>query len=334
MRYRNLGKTDLEVSEIGLGGNTFGPPRLDRAASIACVRRAEDLGINFVDTAIIYGKGHSESYIGEAIVGKRDRWIVATKFNLWKPQPDETIDAQIRRQCEESLSKLGTDYIDLFQLHAPLPGMSIAAIFETLGKLVAEGKVREVGLCNFSSWRHAQALDITRANEWPLPVSSQNHYNLLRRHVELETLPFCEEEQIGFLPYFPLAGGFLTDKYAKGEPAPSGTRGAAGSPIIQRSRSGRNANTQDRLKKWVQERGHTLGELAVAWLLCRPQVASVIAGVSSIEQIEANARAADWVLSDSEIAEVDELSSWDGSEETIEMLHLPVPGEKQSHKSS
>lgn len=321
MKYRMLGKTGIRVSEIGLGGNTFGPPRLSRELSIGCIHRAEELDVNFIDTAAIYGQGHSESFIGEAITLSRSRWVIATKFNFWKMQPDESPASRLRKQCEESLRKLRTDYIDLYQMHAPAPMLAMDQILDMLSRLVDEGKVRAVGTCNFSSWRHAQALCQARAHGWPEFLSSQNHYNVLRRHVELETLPFCADEKIAFLPYHPLAGGFLTDKYVKAEPAPAGTRGAAGSPIVQRSRTAHNEDIQDRLKHWAHEREHTLGDLAFAWLLSQPQVTSVIAGVSSPAQVEANVRSSEWTLTSEELAQIEAIVAWDGSAEAIE-LHV------------
>jgi aryl-alcohol dehydrogenase-like predicted oxidoreductase len=318
MQFRRLGKTDIQVSAVGLGGNTFGPPRLDQATSIACIHHAESLGVNFIDTAAIYGEGHSESFIGEALHDRRSAWVVATKFNFWRMAADERPAQRIRRQCEESLRKLRTDYIDLYQMHAPVPGVSIDEVLETLATLVHEGKVRYVGACNFAAWRHMQALEKGRQNGWPRMVTSQNHYNLVRRHVELETLPFCAAEEVAFLPYHPLAGGFLTDKYSKHQPPPPGTRGAAGSPIIKRSRTAHNEEVQDQLKTWAHAQGHSLGELAIAWLLHCPQVASVIAGVSSTAQVEANVKGGDWQLTSAQFEAVDVITRWEGSQEVIE----------------
>lgn len=315
----------MRVSEVGLGGNTFGPPRLDFEASKACIRRAGELGINFIDTAAVYGNGCSEDYIGKAITGERNRWVLATKFNFWKMGPSETVASRIRAQCEESLRKLRTDYIDLYQLHMPDPSAPMEHVLDVLGRLVQEGKVRWVGVCNVSSWRHAFALDLAGARGLPRFVSSQNHYNLLRRHVELETLPFCEEQQIGFLPYHPLAGGFLTDKYEQGKPAPPGTRGAAGSPIVTKTRSTRAEAIQTQLKEWSRRHGRQLGELAIAWLLSRYAVSSVIVGVSSPSQVELNAHAAQWALSDSEIDEVEAIAVWDAGDISSEGYLTPRP---------
>lgn len=320
MQYRQIGTSDLRVSVIGLGGNTFGPPRLSVQASLACIHRARELGINFIDTAIMYGGGHSEAFIGEAIADCRDDWVIATKCNLARREPGVSVRARILDHCDTSLQRLRTDHIDLFQLHFHAPGVSDAEVLAVLHELVQAGKVRWVGTCNVSAWRQAGALAEAERHQWPKLVSCQNHYNLLRRHVEFETLPFCRERQIGFLPYFPLAGGYLTDKYEAGLPAPEGTRGAAGSPIVVASRNARNERIQPQLKAWAHERGHTLGELAVAWLLSHPEIPSVIAGVSSPEQVEQNARAAQWVLTDAERAEVDALAAWEGSDQVAEMV--------------
>lgn len=319
MQYRTLGLSDLRVSVIGLGGNTFGPPRLDAAQSAACIRRAAELGINFIDTATMYGEGHSEAFIGAAIAGRRDDWVLATKFNLARREPGVSVRERIRSHCETSLRRLGTNRIDLYQIHFKPIGVDDAEVLDVLHDLVRDGKVRWTGTCNYAAWRHAAMQEGAARRGLAGPVTCQNHYNLLRRHVEYETLPFCRERGVAFLPYFPLAGGYLTDKYEAGQPAPAGTRGAAGSPIVGASRTARNEQIQPQLKAWAHARGRTLGELAIAWLLAHPEVPSVIAGVSSPAQVEANARAADWVLSDAERAELDAIAAWDGSGQEAEM---------------
>jgi aryl-alcohol dehydrogenase-like predicted oxidoreductase len=227
MEKRQVGRSDLNVSVVGLGGNVFGPPRLDQAATIRNIHRAQDLGINFIDTAAIYGQGNSESYIGNALKDRQSDWIVATKFTL-ENLGDETPAERITRQTEESLKALKRDAIDLLQIHFPRPNVPQELILEVLDKFVAAGKVRFIGACNYSSWRQAEAIHVARAHGLPEFVSSQNHYNLLHRFAELELLRFCSAYDVGFLPYFPLAAGLLTGKYRPGEPAPPGTRGAAG----------------------------------------------------------------------------------------------------------
>ena len=320
MKYRTLGKTGLKVSEVGLGGNTFAAPRLNKEQSIVCIQQAQELGVNFIDTANIYGAGESEENIGKAIKGQREQWVIGTKFNFWQQPENESIDGHIQRQCHESLANLNTDYIDLYQLHAPEVDVDMVPVLESLQTLIKQGKVREIGVCNMSAWRHAQTMCMAQTNALPELVSIQNHYNLLRRHVELETLPYCEKENVGFLPYFPLAGGFLTDKYTKGEAAPDGTRGAAGSPIVRHSRSVRNEEIQHQLKTWANDQGHTLNELAIAWLLSRQSVSSVIAGVSSVKQVKANVKGSAWTLTQEQVETVDGLAAWDGTDDAIELL--------------
>lgn len=320
MQYRQLGCSDLKVSVMGLGGNTFGPPRLSSDVSMRCIQRAGELGINFIDTAISYGEGQSEAHIGSALVGNRHKWVVATKFNLAQLRPDESVRARILRHCEISLNRLRSDYIDLYQIHFNTPGVDDEEILAVLAELVLAGKVRWIGECNYAAWRHAGVMHTARRHGWPVMVSCQNHYNLLRRHVEHETLSFCREQGVAFLPYFPLAGGFLTDKYVQGQLAPVGTRGAAGSPIVTNSRTARNEAIQSELKEWAHIQGRSLGELAIAWLLSHPEIPSVIAGVSSLEQVEQNVRAAEWVLTEAERAEVDAIAAWDGSGQLAEML--------------
>ena len=317
MEYRQLGTSDLKVSAVGLGGNTFGPPRIDQEMTSRNIHRALELGVNFIDTAVTYGQGKSEEFIGNALKGRRDHVIIATKFSLGD-MGDETPRQRIERHCEESLRKLQTDHIDLYQTHFPAPSMPPEEILRPLDDLVKQGKVRYIGQCNYAAWRHCEALWTSRRLGLAEFVSAQNHYNVVRRQAELDLLPFCAAYQVGFIPYFPLGGGFLTGKYRPGQPPPPNTRGAAGSPIIKRTRTPRNEAQALELERFAQERGHTLGELAIAWLLACPEVSSIITGTSNPQQVEANARAADWRLTPEEKAEVDSIAAWDGSIETIE----------------
>ena len=228
MDYRQLGTSDLKVSVVGLGGNTFGPPRADQAQTTRNIQRAMELGVNLIDTAIGYGEGESERFIGNAIKGKRDQVVVATKFNLRNRKEGETVRDRVFSQCEESLQKLQVDHIDLWQLHSPDASVSEEELLEPLARLVEQGKVRHIGESNFAAWRHAVTNLVAQQRGWPVMVSSQNHYNILHRHVELEILPYCERYNVGFLPYFPLGGGFLTGKYRPGQEPPAGSRGAEG----------------------------------------------------------------------------------------------------------
>jgi aryl-alcohol dehydrogenase-like predicted oxidoreductase len=317
VEYRQLGKSDMRVSAVGLGGNTFGPPRIDQEMTTRNIQRALELGINFIDTAIIYSQGKSEEFIGNALKGRRSEAIIATKFTL-RNLEGEAPRQRILRQCEESLRKLQTDHIDLYQLHFPSPSIPPEEVLRPLDDLVKQGKVRYIGQSNHAAWRHCAYLWTSRRLGLAEFVTCQNHYNLVHRHPELETLPFCQEYGIGFIPYFPLGGGFLTGKYRPGEPPPPGTRGAAGSPIVKRTRTARNETLVLSLEAFAKERGHTVTELAIAWLLAHPEVCVVITGTSNPQQVEENAKSADWRLTPEEREQVDQLAAWDGSGASME----------------
>jgi len=315
MEYRNLGGSALRVSVVGLGGNTFGPPRIDEAETHRVIHLAQDLGVNFVDTAIMYGEGDSERFIGTALAdGRRDKWVIATKFNLRRLEGKTPRD-YIRDACDESLRKLGTDYIDLLQLHFPAANLPHDEVLRGFDDLVRAGKVREIGSCNFQSWQLAESNLTARVIGTRPFITAQNHYNLLRRQIEAELVPFCAARGVSVIPYFPLGGGFLTGKYRRGEPAPAGSRGAAGSGIIKNTSTDRNWEILPRLEDFAAERGHGVGELAIAWLIANPAVGSVITGVSNVEQVTLNAKAAEWRLTPEEKAQVDKLSPREGDDE-------------------
>ncbi|MBM3940291.1 MAG: aldo/keto reductase [SAR202 cluster bacterium] len=318
MQYRQLGSSDLKVSVVGLGGNVYGPPRLTQEQTVASLNHAIEKGINFLDTAIGYGEGQSEVFIGNALQGKRDKMLIATKFVVRNRKEGVSVQDHILAQADESLRKLRTDHIDLYQIHQPDPAVPEEPIMEALAKLVQAGKVRWTGECNYAAWRHAVSNAIAEKNGWPKMVSSQNHYNVLRRHVELEILPYCERFNIGFLPYFPLAGGFLTGKYQPGQPPPPGSRGAEGSGIIAKARNAGNEAVLAKLEAYCKERGHTVLELAVSWLLAHKAIPSVIAGTSSAAQIDANIASAGWKITPEEMAEIDRIAAWDGTNETVD----------------
>jgi aryl-alcohol dehydrogenase-like predicted oxidoreductase len=317
MERRRIGTSDLEVAVMGLGGNTFGPPRLDAEASTRNIHRALELGVNFIDTAVIYGQGNSESFIGEAIKGRRDNVILATKYHL-RDLEGKSVAERTIEHCDKSLAALQTDHIDLFQLHFPVAEIPAEEVLRPLGDLVKAGKIRYIGVSNYSSWRHAQTVQIARTQGLPEMVSMQNHYNLLRRHAEVEVLPYCAANDVGFVPYFPLAGGVLTGKYHPGEPPPPGSRGAAGSPVVERSRTPENEEIAEALRTYAGERGHSLLDLAMGWLLAHPQVSTVITGTSTPEQVESNVAATEWKLTPEEKADIDAIAAWDGSAEGME----------------
>ena len=298
------------MSVIGLGADNFGwrksfPYHVDAERAAAVVDRALDLGINIIDTANAYGDGASEEYIGRALRGKRHQAVLATKVALpMGPGPNRSGSSRlhIMAEVEGSLTRLGTDYIDLYQLHVWDPGTPIEESLRAVDDLVRQGKVRYIGSSNFAAWQLCEAVWTSRALGLTEISSEQPPYNMLDREVEVDVLPFCDTYGIGILPYFPLANGFLTGKYRRGQPPPAGSRLAADDASLL---TDANFDILEDLERFAQDRSRTVLELAFAWLLARPAVGSVIAGATTPEQVEANARAYDWELSDRDLAEVD-----------------------------
>jgi aryl-alcohol dehydrogenase-like predicted oxidoreductase len=306
--YRPLGSSGIEVSVVGIGANTFGPPRLDQAQSRQVVDKALDLGVNFVDTAYLYGQGHSEEFLGRALGAHRDRMVIATKYHH-RATGEPTASERIIAQAETSLRRLGTDWIDLYQVHVPDPGASAEEVLEALDHLWRSGKVRAIGASNYASWRLAEAESVAGARGFWTFSTVQDYYNVLARDIEREVIPWCLDHRVSVLPYHPLGGGFLTGKYRSGEAPPPGTRGAEGSRIVDLMRSDSNYRALADLESFAADHGHTVGELAVAWLVANPVVASVITGVSTPAQLEANVVGAMWKLTDDEKLEVDRITS-------------------------
>jgi aryl-alcohol dehydrogenase-like predicted oxidoreductase len=307
METRSVGS--LQVSVAGLGCNNFGM-RIDEAGSKAVVDAALDVGINHFDTADIYGKGRSEEFLGRALGKRRGDAVVTTKVGMGVPEGEPAAsEARVMRVCDESLARLGTDYIDLYLLHQPDPTTPIAETLAAFGKLVAAGKVREIGCSNFSGSQLDEAESTAKELGVPRFVNAQNDYSLLNRTVEGDVLPACERLGVVFMPYFPLASGVLTGKYKKGEAHPEGSRLAAWGPMAETFASDEKLDVVERLREYAEAHGHTLPELALSWLAGAPTVGSVIAGATSPEQVRANAAATSaWVLTPEERAEVDALA--------------------------
>jgi aryl-alcohol dehydrogenase-like predicted oxidoreductase len=306
MEYRTLGRSGVRVSVIGLGGNTFGR-FADAAGTARIVARALELGINFIDTADIYGAGQSETLLGSALKGQRERVLLATKVGMKLGDGPNEVGASRKRViegCEASLRRLQTDWIDLYQIHQFDPETPLDETLAALDTLVRAGKVRYVGCSNFSAWQLAHALGLSERDHLTRFVSIQPEYNLLRRDVERELVPCCAALGVGIIPYFPLEAGVLTGKYKPGEPAPAGTRGHDNPAFGHRLRPEALAAVQ-RLDAWARERGHSVGELALAWLAAQPTVATVIAGTTRPEQVEANVRAGDWHLTPDELGVIE-----------------------------
>jgi aryl-alcohol dehydrogenase-like predicted oxidoreductase len=309
MKLRRLGTSGLKVSEVGLGCNNFGM-RIDEKATQGVVDAALDAGITFFDTADIYGGTKSEEFLGKALGKRRGDIVLATKFGM-AIGGDERKKGGSRRwimtAVEDSLRRLGTDWIDLYQFHAPDADTPIDETLRALDDLVTQGKVRYIGNSNFTGWQIADA-DWTAAGGTRF-VSAQNLYSLLERKVEFEVLPACEHFGLGFLPFFPLASGLLSGKYKRGEAPPDDSRLAAWGARGAAAMSDKNFDKVEKLEAWAAERGHTILELAFAWLLGHEVVSSVIAGATTPEQVKTNAATAAWELTPEEVKEVGDLIS-------------------------
>ncbi|HEY1831126.1 MAG TPA: aldo/keto reductase [Acidimicrobiales bacterium] len=305
METRTIGS--LSVSVIGLGCNNFGM-RIGRSETDAVVGAALDAGITLFDTADIYGGTKSESYLGPALGARRDEIVLATKFGVpYEGHEGGASAAYIRLAVEDSLTRLGTDRIDLYQLHAPDAKTPIAETVGALGELVAEGKIREFGCSNFTAAMLVESAAAV-ADGAPGFVSVQNQYSILHRDPEDEVLPECDRSGLAFLPFFPLASGLLSGKYQAGQPAPEGTRLAAWGERGQKEMSDERLGQVAALNDLAATEGGGVLDLAFAWLLWHPSVASVIAGATKPEQIAANVAAGGWKPSAELLAQVDEIT--------------------------
>lgn len=316
MRYRSLGNSGLVVSVVGLGCNNFGR-RLDTEATRAVVDAAIEAGVTLLDTAESYGGGgRSEEILGEVLTGRRDQVVLATKFGgrgvdmgYGPAAGAKGGRSYIMRAAEQSLRRLRTDYIDLYQLHAPDPATPIEETLTALGELVTQGKVRYIGHSNFSGWQLAEAASVARELGTAPFISAQNHWSLLERGSEAEVVPAAVHYGLGVLPYFPLANGLLTGKVRRGQPPPEGSR------LVGR----RDYITDQKLDKvealigWANEHSLTILDVAIGGLAALPGCSSVIAGATSGDQVKANAEAASWLPSAEELTELDRIVPAPGS---------------------
>jgi aryl-alcohol dehydrogenase-like predicted oxidoreductase len=308
MRFKRLGSSGLAVSVVGLGCNNFGR-RIDLEATRAVVHAALDEGITLFDTADIYGE--SEDFLGEVLGKERDNLVLATKFGMsmggalgpdWDARGSRRY---IRRAIESSLRRLKTDWIDLYQMHAPDPNTPIEETLAALQELVDEGKVRYVGCSNFAGWQVADAAWTARDTRRTPFVSAQNHYSLIERGVERELVPACERFGLGILPFYPLANGLLTGKVRRGEPVPADSRLASRQDFITDER----LDKVEKLSAYAEEQGVSLLEVAIGGLAAQPAVASVIAGATKPEQVRANAAAGRWRPSREQVRAINELTA-------------------------
>jgi aryl-alcohol dehydrogenase-like predicted oxidoreductase len=308
MRYLPLGDSGLQVSAVGLGCNNFGG-RIDVDASRAVVDAAIEAGVTLLDTSDTYGNGGgSERALGEILGGRRDQVVLATKFGHQKADMGygPAVGAKggrgyIRRAVTESLRRLRTEYIDLYQLHTPDPVTPVEETIAALHELVAEGKVRYLGHSNFSGWQLADAAHLAARNGQTPFISAQNHWSLLERETEAEVVPAARHFGLGVLPYFPLANGLLTGKVRQGQAIPAGTRLASREAYVTAEKLAK----VEKLIAWAQEHGVTILDVAIGALAAQPGCSSVIAGATTPEQVKANAAATQWVPTAAELGEID-----------------------------
>ncbi len=315
MNKRKLGNSELEVSEIGLGCNNFGYVKaLDVNETRRIVHRAFDCGINFLDTSDSYG--HSEEFLGQILGSHRSRIVLATKFGSQLDTEGKKKGASQRyifAAIEASLSRLKTDWIDLYQLHRPDPDTPIEETVRALTTLVQQGKVRHIGCSNLSAEQLIEAHETAHRLGLEQFVTSQDEYSLLVRDIETDLLPAVEKFGMSELPYFPLASGMLTGKYKRQQEHPPGTRLGDKPALAERYTKPENWDKVEKLSAFAINHGHSLLELAFSWLLSHKPVGSVIAGATKPEQVEANSKAGNWILSPDELSEIDRITKPDAT---------------------
>ncbi|HEY4025999.1 MAG TPA: aldo/keto reductase [Candidatus Dormibacteraeota bacterium] len=308
---RQLGDSGIQVTVAGLGCNNFGM-RVDAAASARVVHSALDLGVNFFDTADVYGLGESERHLGAALRGRRSQAVVLTKFaspaDPEHPEHRGASPEHVRRAIEGSLRRLEMDHVDVYMLHRPDPDTPIEATLEALHRLVEEGKVRSIASSNLAGWQVADADWTSRTHGFARFTAVENRYSLLDRSVEQEVLPACRHFGVSLIPYSPLGSGLLTGKYRRGQAPPEGTRLAA-SPRAAALLTDRNFDVVEAIERFATERGTTSTAVALGWLAAQPDVASVIAGATSPEQVATNVAATAWTPSEEDLAELNRISS-------------------------
>ena len=311
MQIRNLGRSGLRVSAIGLGCNNFGG-RIGLEASRAVVDAAIEHGITLFDTADVYGeKGGSETVLGEVLGHRRKDIVLASKFGMPMDDRDVLMGASRRyivSAVEASLKRLKTDWLDLYQQHRPDPLTPIEETLRTLEDLVRQGKIRYYGCSNLPAWQVVEAAWTARTHNLSGFVSCQDEVSLVVRHHEAELMPAMRQYGQGLLPYFPLASGLLTGKYKRNVPMPGDARLTNTARLADKYLTDKNWHTAEQLEDFATARGHTILELAFSWLLSRAPVSSVIAGATKAEQIAANVKAGDWVLTSEDLVEIDKIT--------------------------
>ncbi len=306
MQKRKLGTSDIEVSVVGVGCNNFGRRIHDVEAARAVVHRALDLGITLFDTADAYGNGTSESFLGQALGGRRKDAVIATKFGVGSPSGASK--RTIVRTAEASLKRLNTDWIDLYQVHFPDPGTPVEETLRALDDLVRQGKVRQIGCSNHSVKQVDEAQATAKRHGLAAFVTCQDEYSLLVRDIERDRIPAMQRHGMTLLPYAPLAGGFLSGKYEQGKPLPKNARLAYSSHHASDVINDRNWRLMEQVRDYAAQAGHSMLGLAFGWLLSKPVTASVIAGASTPEQVEQNVKAGNVQLSPEQVVALDRMT--------------------------
>jgi len=309
MKYRSMGKAGVKLSVVGIGTNRFGSEKTSQSEVNRIIDQALDLGINHLDSADAYQNGNSEIVLGNALKGKWDRFFLATKFFFPTGEGINQRGASryhIYNAVDASLKRLQSDHIDLYYVHRWDAETPIEETLHTLDNLIQQGKVRYLGASNFAAWQLAKSNLLAEFKGWCAFTAVQSHYHMFERELEKEVIPFCQSENLALIPYFPLAGGFLTGKYQQGKPAPTGSRGES-SEYVQKYMTKDNYVILDKLISFAKEHGHEMNELAIAWLLAQPQVASVISGATRLDHVTQNATAAEWELTKNELEEVEKI---------------------------
>jgi aryl-alcohol dehydrogenase-like predicted oxidoreductase len=307
VEYRRLGRSGVPVSVIGIGGNQFGRA-VDEQQTARIIHHAIDRGINFIDTADMYTGSVSEQHLGKALAGRRDQVVLATKTGMRMNDGPEGIGLSRRRimaSVEGSLKRLNTDYIDLYYMHAPDPKTPIDETLRAMDDLTTSGKIRYCGFSNFAAWQTAEVIGLCERRGYQAPVVNQDLYNLIERGIEQELIPACEHFGLSVVPYSPLGSGFLTGKYRRGEAVPEGVRGSNNAAWQERRLTDKNFTIAEVVEKFAAEHDRSVSDLAIAWLLGHKVVCSVIAGVTKPDQVESNAAAAEWALSEADLSEID-----------------------------
>ena len=309
MEYRQLGYSGVRVSVVGLGANRFGSADVPQAEVTRIIDASLDWGINFIDTADVYNEGRSEETLGNALKGRMANVVLATKFSFPRKTSANSWGASRYHMLEavdQSLRRLQTDRIGLYYCHRWDDTTPIDETLRGLDDLIRMGKICYIGASAYASWQLAHANVLAELKGWSRFVALQSEYNMLARDVEREILPYCQAHNVGFVPYYPLAGGFLTGKYEMGKPPPRGSRGES-SRNVQELMTEKNYHSVARLSAWAKDHGRGINELAQAWLLARPTVCSVISGARTVDHVTSNVKAADWSLTADHLKEVESI---------------------------